>query len=63
MTGVSDPELTETPFLIVAVVSAEMLRAQEEWEVVDTIHPNIGKCRNGAVPHGYQQKPHQPVHM
>lgn len=48
---------------IIAVVSAEMLRAQEEWEVVDTIHPDIGKCGKDAVPHSYQQKPHQPEHL
>lgn len=46
MTGASGPELTEPPFLLVAVVSEEVLRAQEEWEVVDTIHPDIGKCGN-----------------
>ncbi|XP_052029922.1 ELMO domain-containing protein 3 isoform X1 [Apodemus sylvaticus] len=32
------------------VVSAEMLRAQEEWEVVDTIHPNIERGLSSQQP-------------
>lgn len=64
MTAVSGPELTEPPFLIIAVVSEEVLRAQEEWEVVDTIHPDIGKCGNKrCCPTQLPAKPHQPAHL
>lgn len=44
-----DPDLTDTPFLAVAVVNLEMLRAQEEWEVVDTIHPDTGKSSTATI--------------
>lgn len=52
------PDLTETLFLAVAVVNSEVLRAQEEWDVVDTIHPDPGKCGNGSVQRNSQQNPH-----
>lgn len=45
------PRSHRDSFLIVAVVSVEVLRAQEEWDVVDAIHPDPGKCRNGAEQH------------
>ena len=57
----SDPELTETPFLMVAVVSAEMLRAQEEWDAVDTVHPNIGK-RGNVLPRTAASRGHTGQH-
>jgi hypothetical protein len=45
-------------------VSEEVLRAQEEWEVVDTIHPDIGKCGNKrCCPTQLPAKPHQPAHL
>lgn len=47
--GLPDPDLTEPPFLAVAVVNLEVLRAQEEWEVVDTIHPDTGKSNTAVI--------------
>lgn len=47
--GLPDPDLTETPFLAVAVVNLEVLRAQEEWEVVDSIHPDTGKFSTATI--------------
>lgn len=41
-------DLRGSPFLTIAVVSAEVLRAQEEWEAVDNIQPETGNSRNGA---------------
>lgn len=48
----SDPDyldLRGAPFLTVAVVSPEVLRAQEEWEGVDSIQPETGNCKNGTA--------------
>lgn len=36
-------DLRVCPSLTIAVVSTEVLQAQEEWEAVDSIHPETGK--------------------
>lgn len=43
------PDLRGSPFLTVAVVSPEVLRAQEEWEAVNSIQPETGNCKNGTI--------------
>lgn len=43
------PDLRGSFFLTVAVVNTEVLRAQEEWEAVDSIHPETGNGRHGAT--------------
>lgn len=41
--------LRGSPFLTIAVVSTEVLRAQEEWEAVDNIQPETGNGKNGTI--------------
>lgn len=43
----TSPGLRGSPFLLTAVVNAEVLRAQEEWEAVDNIQTEPGNRRNG----------------
>ena len=42
-------DLRGSPFLTVAVMNTEVLRAQEEWEAVDSIQPETGNRRDGAA--------------
>lgn len=42
-------DLRASPFLTIAVTNPEVLRAQEEWEAVDSIQPETGNCRDGAA--------------
>lgn len=58
MRAASQTPVSQTPFLAAAVVNPEVLRAQEEWEVVDTIHPDTGRCGEGAAQHSCLQNPY-----